>query len=298
MDRLESMFVFVAVVAAGSFSAASRQLRMPLPTVSRKVAEIESHLNAKLLVRSTRKLVLTEAGQAYVEDCKRILEAVTEAERGASGQYNAPQGELSITAPIVFGRLHVVPVVTEFLRAYARVDARLLLIDRPLNLIEDRLDLAVRVGSLPDSRLVASKVGQIRRVVCASPSYLEERGTPKTPQDLLKHECVTFAGLADAGSWTFRDHEAVRVRSRLTTSTAEAAIDATLAGIGLTCTLSYQIAESVKAGRLVVVLRKFEPAPLPVSLLYVHESRITAKLRAFVDFAAPRLRARLTSAAI
>jgi DNA-binding transcriptional LysR family regulator len=298
MDRLESMSVFVAVVAAGSFSAASRQLRMPLPTVSRKVAEIESHLDAKLLVRSTRKLVLTEAGQAYVEDCRRILEAVTEAERGASGQYNAPQGELSITAPIVFGRLHVVPVVTEFLRAYARVDARLLLIDRPLNLIEDRLDLAVRVGPLPDSRLVASKVGQIRRVVCASPGYLAERGTPKIPQDLLKHECVTFAGLADAGSWTFRDHEAVRVRSRLTTSTAEAAIDATLAGIGVTCTLSYQIAESVKAGRLVVVLRKFEPAPLPVSLLYVHESRITAKLRAFVDFAAPRLRARLTSAAI
>jgi DNA-binding transcriptional LysR family regulator len=298
MDRLESMFVFVAVVAAGSFSAASRQLRMPLPTVSRKVAEIESHLDAKLLVRSTRKLVLTEAGQAYVEDCRRILEAVTEAERGASGQYNAPQGELSITAPMVFGRMHVVPVVTEFLRAYARVDARLLLIDRPLNLIEDRLDLAVRVGPLPDSRLVASKVGQIRRVVCASPGYLEERGTPRTPQDLRKHECVTFAGLADAGSWTFRDHEAVRVRSRLTTSTAEAAIDATLAGIGLTCTLSYQIAEPVKAGRLVVVLRKFEPAPLPVSLLYVHESRITAKLRAFVDFAAPRLRARLTSAAI
>jgi DNA-binding transcriptional LysR family regulator len=298
VDRLESMSVFVAVVAAGSFSAASRQLRMPLPTVSRKVAEIESHLNAKLLVRSTRKLVLTEAGQAYVEDCRRILEAVTEAERDASGQYNAPQGELSITAPIVFGRLHVVPVVTDFLRAYARVDARLLLIDRPLSLIEDRLDLAVRVGPLPDSRLVASKVGQIRRVVCASPGYLEERGTPKTPQDLLKHECVTFAGLADAGSWTFRDHEVVRVRSRLTTSTAEAAIDATLAGIGLTCTLSYQIAESVKAGRLVVVLRKFEPAPLPVSLLYVHASRITAKLRAFVDFAAPRLRARLTSAAL
>ena len=298
MDRLESMSVFVAVVAAGSFSAASRQLRMPLPTVSRKVAEIESHLNAKLLVRSTRKLVLTEAGQAYVEDCKRILEAVTEAERGASGQYNAPQGELTITAPIVFGRLHVLPVVAEFLRAYARVDVRLLLIDRALNLVEDRLDLAVRIGALPDSRLVASKVGQIRRVVCASPGYLEERGTPKTPQDLLKHECVTFTGLTDAGSWTFRDHETVRVRSRLTTSTAEAAIDATLAGIGLTCTLSYQIADAVKAGQLAVVLRKFEPPPLPVSLIYVHESRITAKLRAFVDFAAPRLRARLTDAAI
>ncbi len=298
MDRLESMSVFVAVVTAGSFSAASRQLRMPLPTVSRKVAEIEAHLKAKLLVRSTRKLVLTEAGQAYVEDCKRILEAVTEAERGASGQYNAPQGELTVTAPIVFGRLHVVPVVTEFLRAYARVDVRLLLIDRPLNLVEDHVDLAVRIGPLPDSRLVASKVGQIRRVACASPAYLKERGTPKTPQDLLKHDCVTFTGLTDAGSWTFRDEETARVHSRLTTSTAEAAIDATVAGVGLTCTLSYQIADAIKAGRLAVVLRKFEPPPVPVSLIYVQESRITAKLRAFIDYAAPRLRARLTDAAI
>lgn len=293
MDRLESMSVFVAVVAAGSFSAASRQLRMPLPTVSRKVAEIESHLKAQLLVRSTRKLVLTEAGQAYIEDCKRILEAVTEAERGASGQYNAPQGELTITAPIVFGRLHVVPAVTEFLRAYAHVDVRLLLIDRPLNLVDDHVDLAVRIGPLPDSRLVASKVGQIRRVVCASPAYLQERGTPRTPQDLLKHDCVTFAGLTDAGSWAFRDHETVRVHSRLTTSTAEAAIDATLAGSGLTCTLSYQIAAAVRAGQLAVVLRKFEPPPLPVSLIYVRESRITAKLRAFIDYATPRLRASL-----
>jgi DNA-binding transcriptional LysR family regulator len=298
MDRLESMSVFVAVVAAGSFSAASRTLRMPLPTVSRKVAEIESHLKAKLLVRSTRKLVLTEAGQAYVEDCKRILDAVSEAERGASGQYNAPQGELTITAPIVFGRLHVTPVVSEFLRAYARVDVRLLLADRALNLVEDRVDLAVRIGTLPDSRLVASKIGQIRRVVCASPAYLQKRGTPRIPQDLLKHDCVTFAGLTDAGSWAFRDHEMVRVHSRLATSTAEAAIDAAVAGIGLTCTLSYQIAAAVQAGQLVVVLRKFEPAPLPVNLLYVQESRITAKLRAFIDYASPRLRAGLTHATI
>lgn len=298
MDRLESMSVFVAVVAAGSFSAASRQLRMPLPTVSRKVADIEAHLQAKLLVRSTRKLVLTESGQAYLEDCKRILEAVTAAELGASGEYNAPQGELTITAPIVFGRLHVTPVVTEFLRAYERVDVRLLLADRTLNLVEDRVDLAVRIGPLPDSRLVASKVGQIRRVVCASPAYLKEHGTPRTPQDLLQHECVTFAGLTDAGSWSFRDRQTVHVHSRLATSTAEAAIDATIAGIGLTCTLSYQIAAAVKAGQLAVVLRKFEPAPLPVSLIYVRESRITAKLRAFIDFAGPRLRARLSDSAI
>jgi DNA-binding transcriptional LysR family regulator len=297
MDRLESMSVFVAVVAAGSFSAASRQLRMPLPTVSRKVAEIESHLKAKLLVRSTRSLELTEAGQTYIEDCKRILEAVTEAERGASGQYNVPQGELTVTAPLVFGRLHVTPVVTEFLRAYERVDVRLLLADRALNLIEDHVDLAVRIGALPDSRLAASKVGQIRRVVCASPAYLKEHGTPRTPQDLRQHHCVTFAGLTDAGSWSFREGETVRVHSRLSTSTAEAAIDATVAGIGLTCTLSYQIAEAVKAGRLQVVLRKFEPAALPVSLLYVRESRLTAKLRSFIDYAAPRLRARLLDSA-
>jgi DNA-binding transcriptional LysR family regulator len=298
MDRLESMSVFVAVVAAGSFSAASRQLRMPLPTVSRKVAEIESHLKAQLLVRSTRKLALTEAGQAYVEDCKRILDAVNEAERGASGEYSAPQGELTITAPIVFGRLHVTPVVTEFLRAYPRVDVRLLLADRALNLVEDRLDLAVRIGPLPDSRLVASKIGQIRRVVCASPAYLHERGTPRAPQDLANHDCVTFAGLTDAGSWGFRDQQSVRVHSRLIASTAEAAIDAAIAGIGLTCTLSYQVADAVQAGRLAVVLRKFEPPPLPVSLIYVRESRITAKLRAFIDYAAPRLRAGLTQAAI
>lgn len=223
---------------------------------------------------------------------------MTEAERGASGQYNAPQGELTVTAPIVFGRLYVVPVVTDFLRAYARVDLRLLLADRALNLVEDRVDLAVRIGPLPDSRLVASKVGQIRRVVCASPAYLKERGTPRAPQDLLNHDCVTFAGLTDAGSWAFRDREIVRVHSRLTTSTAEAAIDATVAGIGLTCTLSYQIADAVQAGRLAVVLRKFEPPPLPLSLVYVRESRITAKLRAFIDYAAPRLRERLTGAAI
>jgi DNA-binding transcriptional LysR family regulator len=298
MNRLESMSVFVAVVAAGSFSAASRQLRMPLPTVSRKVAEIESHLKAKLLVRSTRKLVLTEAGQSYVEDCKRILEAVTEAERVASGQYNVPQGELTITAPIVFGRLHVVPVVIGFLRAYARVDVRLLLADRALNLVDDRVDLAVRIGLLPDSRLVASKVGQIRRLVCASPAYLKERGSPRTPQELAKHDCITFEGLTHAGSWAFRDHETVRVHSRLTASTAEAAVDAAIAGTGLTCALSYQVADAVKAGRLAVVLRKFEPPPLPVTLIYVRESRITAKLRAFIDYAAPRLRARLIDAAI
>lgn len=295
MDRLESMSVLVAVVAAGSLSGASRQLRMPLPTVSRKLSELESHVKAKLLVRSTRKLVLTDVGQSYVAACKRILDDVAEAERGASGEYNAPRGELILTAPIVFGRLHVLPVTTEFLKAYPEVDIQLLLTDRPLNQIDDHLDLAVRIGTLPDSRLIAVRVGQIRSVVCASPTYVEERGTPKSPEDLTTHDCITFSGLTGAESWTFRADQSVRVHSRLVVNTAEAAIDAAIAGVGLTRVLSYQVADAVKADELTIVLKKFEPAPVPVSLLYAREALLTAKLRAFIDFATPRLRARFLS---
>src|SRR5687767_4909387 len=187
MDRIESMSVFVAVASAGSFSGASRQLRMPLPTVSRRVSDLESHLHAKLYVRSTRKLVLTDAGQSYLLACQRILEQIAEAERGASGHYSVPRGELFVTAPIVFGRLHVLPVVTEFLRTHPHVDVRLVLSDRALNLIDDRLDLAVRIGALPDSSLVASRIGRISRVVCASPAYLDQHGVPRSPGDLSLH---------------------------------------------------------------------------------------------------------------
>ncbi|GAC1463168.1 MAG: LysR family transcriptional regulator [Gemmatimonadaceae bacterium] len=296
MDRFESMSVFITVVSAGSFSAASRQLRMPLPTVSRKVSELESHLKARLLVRSTRKLVLTEVGESYLVDCKRILAEMAEADRSASGEYNAPQGELIVTAPVVFGRLHVLPVTAQFLATYPQVDIRLVLTDRPLNLIDEHLDMAVRIGTAPDSRLVAMRVGQIRSVVCASPAYLREHGVPKSPEDLLKQDCVTFSGLTGAEYWTFRSDQSVRVHSRLVVNTAEAAIDGAIAGVGFAQVLSYQIAEAVKTGALAIVLKRFDPPPLPVSLLYIRETRITAKLRAFVDFAAPRLRARLSGA--
>jgi DNA-binding transcriptional LysR family regulator len=286
------MSVFIAVASAGSFSGASRQLRMPLPTVSRKVADLEAHLNAKLFVRSTRKLALTEAGQSYLAACKQILEEVAEAERGASGQYNAPQGELIVTAPVAFGRLHVLPVVAAWLRAHPRVDARLVLSDRALDLIEDHLDVAVRIGELPDSGLVATQVGRVRRIVCASPAYLDEHGVPRSPADLATHECVTFSGIG-AYPWTFGTDETVRVRSRITVNTAESAIDGAVAGVGLTRVLSYQVAAEVAAEKLVVVLKKFEPAAIPVSLIHVHERRPTAKLRAFLDYAAPKLRERL-----
>lgn len=293
MDRLESMSVFVAVASAGSFSAASRQLRMPLPTVSRKVSDLESHLKAKLFVRSTRKLALTDAGQSYLLACKRVLEQIAEAERGASGQYNVPQGELFVTAPIVFGRLHVLPVVTEFLRAHPHVDVRMVLADRALNLMDDHLDLAVRIGALPDSSLVATQIGRIRSVVCASPAYLNEHGVPRSPDDLSGHACVTFTGAGETDSWKFRADPPVRVHSRLAVNTAESAIEGAIAGVGLTRVLSYQVADAVEAGKLVVVLKKFEPDPSPISLIYVQERRLTAKLRAFLDFATPKLRERL-----
>lgn len=293
MDRLESMSVFAAVATAGSFSGASRALRMPLPTVSRKVSELEAHLDAKLLVRSTRKLTLTEVGESYLLACRRLLEEIAEAERGATGEYNAPHGELLITAPVVFGRLHVLPVVAEFLEAHPQVDVRLVLTDRPLNLLDEHLDLAVRIGELPDSSLVATRIGQTRSVVCASPEYLKARGVPKSPTALGKHDCITFAALGGADEWRFRSGESVRVHSRLVVNTAEAAVDGALCGIGLARVLRYQIAEWLKARKLAIVLDKHEPPPSPVSLLYVRERRLTGKLRAFLDFVAPRLRRRL-----
>jgi len=295
MDRIDSMNVFVSVVSQGGFSAASRHLRIPLPTVSRRVSELESHLGTKLLVRSTRKIVLTPAGESYVIACRRILEELAEAERAASGQYLVPKGELALTAPVVFGRLHVLPIVAEFLKRHTEVDVRLVLADRTLNLIDDHVDLAVRIGTLPDSQLVATRVGQIRSVVCASPAYLEERGTPSAPGHLASHDCITFAGLGGSQAWTFDSGESVHVRSRLSVNTAEAAIDAALAGVGLTRVLSYQIADAVKAGKLVRVLKRHEPPPSPVHLIYFSELRLTAKIRAFIDFATPRLRARLAA---
>lgn len=296
MDRFGAMSVFVAVVAAGSFSGAARQLRMPIPTVSRKVAELEAQLGARLLTRSTRKLALTEAGNDYLAACKRILEDVAAAERGASGEHQAPRGELAITAPIVLGRLHVLPLVADFLALYPQINVQLRLADRSLQLLDEHLDLAVRVGELPDSALVAVRIGLLREVVCASPKYLRQHGTPRNPQDLAGHDCVSFAAPGGLTRWTFgggREQRVVQPRVRLAVNTAEAAVDAAIAGVGLTRVLSYQAAGALKAGALTLVLRKHESAPIPVSLVYNRQPLLPAKLRAFLDFAAPRLKSRL-----
>ncbi|MBA1144887.1 LysR family transcriptional regulator [Mesorhizobium neociceri] len=299
MDRLEAMSLFVATVEAGSLSAAARGSGVPLATVSRKVSELERHLQTRLLNRSTRRLTLTDAGHSYLAACRRILDEVGEAERTAAGEYSAPTGELIITAPIVFGRLHVLPVVTDFLAAYPQVNIRLTLADRVTQLVDEHLDLAIRIGQLPDSNMIAIRVGSIRRVVCASPAYLARHGAPQIPQDLAAHACISFEGTAALASWSFATGKGeliVPIHSRLRVNTAEAAIDAAIAGAGMTRVLSYQIADAVRSGVLVPVLRPFEPQPWPVSLVHASQGLLPVKLRAFLDFAAPRLKQRLLQA--
>jgi DNA-binding transcriptional LysR family regulator len=296
MDRLESMSILVAVVEAGSLSAAARRLGTPLATVSRKVSELEGHLKTRLLNRTSRRLTLTDAGQSYVAACRRILEQVDEAERAASGEFSAPRGELMVTAPIVFGRLHVLPVATEFLAAYPEIKVRLALADRVVNLMEDHVDVALRIGALPDSSLMATRIGVIRRVVCASPAYFAARGVPKTLADLAAHDCIGFDVLTTAEAWTFeqgRSEISVPISARLTVTTAEAVVDAAISGVGIARVLSYQAAQALRDRRLALALVDFEPAPWPVHLVYTGGRMLPLKLRAFLDFAAPRLKARL-----
>jgi len=295
MNRLDSMSILIAVVDAGSLSAAARVLDMPLATVSRKVAELEAHLKTRLLHRTTRQLSLTEAGASYVAVCRRILEEIGEAERAATGEYASPKGELLVTAPVAFGRLHVVPVVAEFLAQYPEISVNLMLTDRVVHLMDEHADAAVRIGELPDSMLMATRVGTVRRVVCASPAYLAKHGVPARPQDLVEHACITFEVLASMRAWAFgsgKSELSVPVQSRLTVNTAEAAIAAATLGVGLIRVLSYQVADAVREQALRVVLEEFESAPLPVSLVHAGQAPLPLKLRAFLDFVTPRLRAR------
>ena len=296
MDRLEAMSIVLAVVEAGSLSAAARRLNTPLATDSRKVSELESHLRTKLFNRSSRMLVLTDAGSSYVAASKRILADITEAERAAAGEYMAPTGELVVTAPVGLGRLHLIPILTDFFRAYPDIDVRLVLNDRVISLLEDHIDVALRIGALPDSSLMALRIGAIRRVVCASPTYLATRGTPRTPDDLAGHDCISYAGFLSPDVWTFvrdKTEVAVPVHSRLVVSSVEAACDAARAGIGITAAFSYHVAAALEARTLTTLLDDFQPAALPVNLVYTAGRFLPIKLRAFLDFSSPRLKARL-----
>jgi len=298
MDRLHAMKVLVDVAEAGSLSAAARKLGLPLATLSRRVAELEAHLGVRLFNRTSRRLELTEAARLYLPAVRRILEDVAEAERTAKGEYASPRGDLIVAAPLVFGRLHVLPIVVDFLAVFPQIDVRLVLNDRNANLVEDHIDLAVRIGDLPDSGLAAAKVGAISRIICASPAYLARRGRPKTPAELGGHDCVIFESVMPQASWNFGRggmEVAASIRPRLAVNTAEAAIDAAVAGVGLTRVLAYQAATALAEGRLEIVLGQFQPPPAPVSLVHPGGRLLPRKVRAFLDVAAPGLRAAIAA---
>jgi DNA-binding transcriptional LysR family regulator len=296
MDRIEAMTTLLAVVEAGSLSAASRKLRVPLTTVSRRISDLEAHLKTQLLNRTSRRVTLTDAAETYIRSCRRILDDVDEAERAVSGEYRAPQGELTVTASMVLGRVHVVPVAAAFLKAYPDILLRLRLNDRVISLQEEHVDLGIRIGTLPDSGIVARRIGSVRRVVCASPDYLKSRGRPETPKDLTSHDVISFTGFVHAELWDFQIRGAatlVPVRSRMQIDAAEAVVEAALAGTGIIRLFSYHVAQAVKDGRLSLLLEDFETSPLPVNIVYLGGGLLPLKVRAFLDFAAPRLKARL-----
>ena len=300
MDRFEAMTVLLRVAESGSFSAASRELRVPLATVSRKVNELEEHLGTRLLVRTTRKVALTDAGATYVASARRILDDIDETERVAAGEFHVPPGELILTAPVFFGRLYVLPIVTEFLAAYPEINVRLLLADRRLHLIEEHVDIAVRFGLLPDSAMIATRIGSMRTVVCASPKLLAGHGVPQSPEDLIRLPCVNFDFMSPASSWLFRSKGPkgcidVPIQPRLTVTTAEAAVWAASESVGATRVLHYQCADAVRDGSLRIILVDFEFEPQPVHLLHAGRGVLPTKMRFFLDFAAQRLRTRLAS---
>ncbi len=297
MDRLEAMALLLAAVEHGSLSAAARARKIPVSTLTRKVTDLEAFLGLRLLVRTTRKLTLTDAGTAYVAAAREILERVSEQEREATGEHASPRGELVVATPVQFGRLHVLPVISEFLALYPEIRVRLLQSDRNVDLIDAHADLAVRVAPLPDSSLIATRVGALRVVLAASPSLLAAHGTPRVSEDLLKMPCVVFNS-PSLSPWRFRSPSGdgittLDVEPRLHVSAPDAAADAAIAGVGVTMLLEHDVDEAVRAGRLVIVLPEYEVEPIPVHLLHMSRNLMPLKLRCFLDFAAPKLRAAL-----
>jgi DNA-binding transcriptional LysR family regulator len=295
MDRLGAMSMLIDVVDSGSFSAAARRLRVPLTTVARKISDLEIALGAKLLVRTTRKLSLTDAGITYLAAARRIVDQVDEAEREVAGEFTVPKGNLVITAPVQFGQLHVLPIVADFLALFPEINIRLLLLDQNVQLVEDHIDMAVRIGRLPDSAMISTTVGSMRSVICASPELLAAHGVPQTAADLQKMPCITFDGPGPLSGWRLTDPKTksplmVPVASRLLVTTVEAAVRAALLHVGATRLLHYQVADAVRAGGLKIILESFEPVPVPVSLVHAGRGQMPLKMRRFMDFALPRLR--------
>ena len=293
MDRLHLITVFVAVVDLNSFAAAARKLGISPPAVTRAVNELEAHLGVRLLTRTTRVVRVTEPGARYAEDCRLILAQLAEADESVTGTHSTPRGRLTITAPVMFGALHVAPIVTDYLRQHTEVCAACWFLDRVVNMMDEGADVAVRIGAVPGSSLHVTAVGSVRRVIVAAPAYLERHGTPQLPKDLQEHVIVATTAAGSGSEWTLAQAGetcVVKLRPQLTTTGNDSAIAAVLGGFGMTRVLSYQVAEHVGSGRLVTVLDRFELPALPVQLVHREGLRASRKVRSFVDFAVDRLR--------
>ncbi|QDL94108.1 LysR family transcriptional regulator (plasmid) [Paroceanicella profunda] len=295
MDRIDAMAALLEVVRSGSFSAAARQLGQPTTSLTRRITELEGRLGARLLTRTTRSVTLTDAGAVYVAAARRIVEDVEEAERAVAGEYLEPRGELVVTAPAMFGRIHVVPIVAAFLAAYPKIDIRLLLTDAVLPLAETRVDVAIRIGDMPDTSLIARKVGGMRIVICGSDACLERYGTPSVPQDLTALPTIAVGPAGQRQLWRFaaeakRDVQLVPIAPRLSVTTTDAAVEAAVLGVGLTQQRLYQVADRLASGALTLCLQPFEVDPAPVHVLHLPGNHLPLKARRFLDFAVPRLR--------
>ncbi len=291
MDRWQAMRIFVKVAETESFAEAARHLHMSAPAITRAVAALEELVGARLFVRTTRSVKLTDAGARYFEDCRRILSDIAEAEASAAGAAARPSGTLTVTAPALFGHMYVLPVVLEYVDAHASVTARTFFIDRPVNMIEEGIDVAVRIGHLADSGFTAIPVGSVRRVLCGSPDYFAKHGIPRTPAELREHRIAASTSAWSSPEWRFAQDQRVTVHPALQTNSNEAAIAAATAGWGMTRVLNYQIGPALLEGKLQIVLGDYEEPALPIHVLYPEGRHASAKVRAFVDLAVERLRA-------
>lgn len=294
MDRIHLMSVFIAVAEEQGFAAAARRLAMSPPAVTRCVAALEEHLGVKLLQRSTRHVRVTEAGVRYLEDAKRILQDIEVANDNAAGITAAPKGRLTITAPVLFGRKYVMPGVLDYLIQYPDTEVSVMFVDRVVNLLEEGMDVGIRIGKLPDSSMHALPVGTVRIVLCASPGYLKEHGVPRDPDDLKQHRMIASRAGDHVTDLRFRTRNRERqlsVKARLNTNTNDAAMEAALQSYGITRLLSYQIADHLAKGKLTTVLDDWQPEPLPIHILHREGRYAASHVRAFVDLMAARLRA-------
>jgi DNA-binding transcriptional LysR family regulator len=289
MDRFQEMSVFVAVADARGFAAGARRLRMSPPSVTRAIATLEKRLGVQLLHRTTRHVRTTEAGERYLEDARRILADADAADEAAAGINTQPRGRVTVTAPVLFGRMFVTPAIVEYLARYPGAEVSGVFLDRVVNLLEEGIDVGIRIGPLPDSNLRAVRVGSVRVVLCASNEYLKRRDVPRTPKDLLKHSLIASRAGGSSLDWRF-DGRLLRIQPRLSVTTNDAAIEAALQGFGITRLLSYQVAREVESGELKLILEKYQPPPLPIHIVHQEGRHASAKVRTFVDMMAERLR--------